>query len=536
MGSDTIQQSAPRPGTPPSRLGLRNRNVLWAAIALLCGVIFLFLCVRFWPFSERAVIQNLQEAGDSRVEIRSLRRTYFPYPGCVLEGVSFTRGKSGGTPLIQIQKLTIETSYPALLARHLNRITAEGMHITIPPFGTAPHFRTTRSTITIGEIDANGTILDFTLRDPKESLLRFEIHEASLQNVGWRDPLTYSVRLHNPEPPSEISSAGKFGVWNQDDPGQTPLSGVYKFDRADLSVYNGLAGTLSSTGTFNGNLGHIDVTGATDTPDFTVTQGNHPVHLATEFSAYVDGTRGDVFLKHVDARFGKTHVEASGSIAKQISKDRVDRGKDENPRIALLDLSAENGRIEDVLRFFVVKDRPPMSGEITLHARVELPSGGERFLRRIHLQGNFGIGAGKFSKPSTQEQVDKLSAGARGEKDPVDPATVLTNLTGQVEFSQGTATLEDISFGVPGASARMRGTYDLIAHKIDLHGQMQLDSKISNTTSGVRSLLLKVMDPFFKKRKKGELLPVRVLGTYEHPSFRLAIEDEKAEHVPPPKK
>jgi len=62
-----------------------------------------------------------------------------------------------------------------------------------------------------------------------------------------------------------------------------------------------------------------------------------------------------------------------------------------------------------------------------------------------------------------------------------------------------------------------------------------VDSKISNTTHGVKAFLLKMMDPFFKKRKKSEILPVRISGTYEHPSFGLSIEDEKAEHVPAPK-
>jgi len=43
-----------------------------------------------------------------------------------------------------------------------------------------------------------------------------------------------------------------------------------------------------------------------------------------------------------------------------------------------------------------------------------------------------------------------------------------------------------------------------------------------------------MMDPFFKKRQKGEILPVKISGTYEHPTFGLAIEDEKAEHVRAP--
>jgi len=61
-----------------------------------------------------------------------------------------------------------------------------------------------------------------------------------------------------------------------------------------------------------------------------------------------------------------------------------------------------------------------------------------------------------------------------------------------------------------------------------------VDTKISNTTSGAKAFLLKVMDPFFKKRRKGEILPVQISGTYERPSFGLDLNDEKAERVAPP--
>jgi hypothetical protein len=65
-----------------------------------------------------------------------------------------------------------------------------------------------------------------------------------------------------------------------------------------------------------------------------------------------------------------------------------------------------------------------------------------------------------------------------------------------------------------------------------------VQTKISNTTSGPKALLLKIMDPFFKKRKKGEVLPVRISGTYDKPSFGLDLMDKNAQNpprtIPPP--
>jgi hypothetical protein len=59
---------------------------------------------------------------------------------------------------------------------------------------------------------------------------------------------------------------------------------------------------------------------------------------------------------------------------------------------------------------------------------------------------------------------------------------------------------------------------------------MKIDTKISKTSSGPKALLLKIMDPLFRKKKKGEIVPVHVLGTYEKPQFGLdlANNDKKA--------
>jgi hypothetical protein len=502
----------------------QRRTVLKLVVAAaLCVVLLLW--VELWPFQQKPVVQNLEEASDSKLRLRAFYRTYFPFPGCVLEGLEFHHGSNTSNPLITIEKLIIRGSYFGILSRRLTRITAEHMHVFIPPFGGGETFHTTPSKITIDEIVANGAVLEFALRKPDKQPLRFEIHEALLRDVGWKGALSYRVRVRNPEPPGEITASGNFGVWNIDHPGQTPVSGEYKFDQADLSVYHGIAGMLSSVGKFGGMLAHIDIAGSTDTPDFEVRAGGHRVQLTTEFSAYVDATHGDTFLKHVDAHFGRTHVVAEGSIKESLGGQS---------KTALIDLRVRNGRIEDILGLFAKAKRAPMSGSVTLQARTEIPPGERPFLEKVKLRGGFGVGAGRFSKLHTQDSVNKLSAGAGGEKDASDPETVLTDLTGQAVLEDGTARFSDLSFGVPGAASRMHGTYSVISHKIDLHGQLQVDTKISNTTSGAKAILLKMMDPFFKKKRKGEVLPVRISGTYEHPSFGLDLYDRDAQKMSAP--
>jgi hypothetical protein len=84
----------------------------------------------------------------------------------------------------------------------------------------------------------------------------------------------------------------------------------------------------------------------------------------------------------------------------------------------------------------------------------------------------------------------------------------------------------------------MQGTYDLKKpHQINLYGQMKMDGSIAGTTTGAKSFLLKIMDPFLRHRKhhKGEIVPVRITGTYDKPSFGLALNDKQAKAVKPPK-
>ena len=515
----------PSSATPPGRVGSRprrwTRSRRFAVIAILLGAALCMIALgmhRWWPFGQVSVLQNLRQASDSEVKVRTFRQTYFPWPGCIMEGVVFIHGPADAKPLITIEKLAIRGSYGGLLSERISQISAEGLRVFIPPFGTGTTFHTNPSKITTDEIVANGAAIEFASRDPGKEPLRFDVHHALLKNVGWNGALSYQVRVRNPEPPGEVTAEGKFGVWNKVSAGETPISGKYKFEHADLSVYGGIAGTLSSEGKFEGKLARIDISGSTTTPDFEVKSGGHPVRLTSQFKAHVDAIHGDTFLDNVTADFWKTRVVAQGSIA---------TSPDGKGKTAKIDLRSNNARIDDFLKLFVKADRAPMSGSVMWQSRAEIPPGEKPFLEKLKMNGSFGVTGGTFSDPSTQEGVDKLSSGARGEKDHNDPETVLTNLKGQVELLSGKANFSDLSFAVPGAAARMHGSFSLISHKIDLRGQIRVDTKISDTTSGSKALILKMMDPLFKKKPKGEIVPVRISGTYGHPTFGLDLVDDK---------
>lgn len=477
-----------------------------------------FIIVGFnWPFTKVALTKSLEQASSSQVEIAGFHKTYFPYLGCVADTVTFRRTSSStAPPEITIPRLVIETGFLGLLTKHITRIVADGMTVFIASQPSAEKFSSS-SHVTIDELLANNSTLEFESRVPGKPPTKFAIHELRLQEIGEGLAVKFHVKLTNPEPPGEITANGKLGPWRLGKTNETPVSGEYVFEHADLSVFGGIGGLVSATGKFNGTLGRIGVQGTTDVPDFRVTGSSHKVDLKTNFNAFVNAKTGDVLLDRVESQFGSTQVLTTGSIA---------RKADQNSRVTELDMNAREGRIQDLLKLFIASQTPPMTGITSLHAHVLFPSGNRPFLEKVELQGEFGLNAGSFTAPQTQEDVNKLSAEAQSENDR-DPGTALSNLKGNVTVKNGTAKFSYLSFTIPGAFAIMQGTYGLVSERIDLHGVLRLDSTLSHTEHGPKALLLKALQPFFKRHGKGSKVAVKITGTYDHPSFGVDLAGQK---------
>ena len=513
------------------KFGRRRKWIAGLGIAAAAIVAAAFFLRAYWPFRPKEVIEQLQEASQSQVKYARFHATYFPRPGCVLENVVFQHNPAAGhPPLMTIARLRIEGTFFGLFTKHVRLIQADGLRVAIPALGTDEHFETPpRSSLVIDSMVADGGALEFATRRPHTRPLKFSFHKFLLNDVGSDGPAKFRASFSNPEPPGEVNASGTFGPWNQQKVGHTPVAGEYSFQHADLGVYGGIAGLLASSGKFAGPLDHIAVHGTTDIPDFAVTSSSHQVRLRTEFQATVDGTNGDTFLESATANLWRTTIWSGGSIAGTSSGD----GK-----TASIDLATKDGRIEDLLRLFTDAPRAPMSGSISFNAKATVPSGDRAFLDKVTLQGDFGIDGGKFTKPYTQQAVNNFSSGARGDKkhpesepDEPDAETVLSDLKGHVSLTNGTAHFTNLSFNVPGASAVMEGSYNLITEKIDLRGNLKTTAQLANTTHGVKAVMLKVLEPFFKHHKTGYIAPVKVTGTYHHPSFGLDLADGKTKHI-----
>ena len=242
--------------------------------------------------------------------------------------------------------------------------------------------------------------------------------------------------------------------------------------------------------------------------------------LASNFHAVIDGTNGDTYLTRVESHFGRTTV---------ISQGEVKGHPGLHGKTVMLAMSVSQGRIEDLLRLFAGSARPAETGDVRLRTKVELPPGPQGFLRRLRLDGDFGIGGGHFTDPKVQMPVSRLAESARGEtkdQEEVDPTTVFSNLNGHFSANGGIAKLSNISFTEPGTLAEIEGTYNLVDKNLNLRGVLHTSGKLADTTSGFKSAVLKALGPFLKKQSV-TVVPFVIRGTSSDPSFALDLKGKR---------
>jgi len=475
------------------------------------------------PLVKDRMLQALKESYESEVELRRMDLALLPSVQVVGEGLVLRhRGRTDVPPLISIRRFVATAGWLGLLRSpaRVERVYLEGLQIHIPP----PHDDAKEKGVKsrnrnvprflINEVNADGTVLEILPKKAETEPLQFEIKLLTLWGAGPANPMSFRATLTNAKPVGEIRSEGQFGPWQRDEPGFTPVSGRYTFQHADLSVFRGISGILSSEGAYTGVLGAIQVNGTTDTPHFKLDVSGKPVHLATQFHAEVDGTDGDTRLEPVRAQFGRSSVTARGAIeGKPGTKGKT----------ISLDVTVGQGRIEDMLRLGVRSDKPMMNGSIAFHTSLLIPPGDQDVIKRLQLNGRFAAGEARFKKADLQQKVSELSHRGLGEPDDSQAGSVASNFSGSFILKNAVLTFENLSFGVPGVTVHLNGTYGLRDERIDLKGTASLQAKLSEATTGIKSFLLKAVDPFFKKKNVGAVIPIKIGGTKDSPSFGLNL-------------
>ncbi len=501
----------------PSRRWLGIGGGVTGAVVATCGI----LLAANWPFNEALVIEHLQNASLSAVGAQHFQRTFFPHPGCVLENVEYKRRPGSRHPLITIRRLTVEGTWTALfsLQRYVKEMRAEGLSIYIPsPVPRALQgIVTQKPEATVGEVVADGAVIQVEPKNGSSGPLLYQFPRLTLRNAAKSKKIHFEIALKNPNPPDDIQAAGDFGPWNANDSGATPVAGTFLFTHANLGYYNGLAGTLSSKGKFDGTLEHIETAGIVRVPNFEVTASRHKVALEADYQAVVDAMHGNVDLPSVTVKMLGTTLWVKGAVA---------GAPGEAGKTATLECVSRSARIEDLFRLVTASDPAPLNGPVMFRAHVVLPPDGRAFLRKLMLSGDFGVNGADFISPSTRRDIDLLSARARGNepKGSENPEHVAADLNGTVSLREGLATFSKLDLRVPGARARLEGNFNVLNEKIQLHGTLATEASLSKDAGGgIKSFLLKPLNPLFKKKRAGAVIPIGISGTYSQPSYGFSL-------------
>jgi hypothetical protein len=496
-------------------------------VTSLALVSMIALAWMLWPpfhtsFRTR-LIDALEGHFKTKVELTTLRVSFFPRVRAHGTGLVIKNpDPQASGPLIGIESFDAEAELFDLARRTLRikRVTIQGLALRIPPKqarqrSTVDARKITGARLTIDELVSENSSLTIETDKPRRIPLIFQIDHLRLQGFGFDRPTAFQATLVNPVPPGEVQAEGRFGPWVPDEPRLTPLSGSYVFAKADLSVFEGLAGILSSRGSFDGHLERIGVKGTTTTPDFLLTKTGQPVQLDTVFDAVVDGTNGDTILKRVAATLFKTTIVAEGRVVKT---DTPSKGH-------LIEVNTEikDGRLEDVIRLAVRAKTPPMMGALELKTRMRLPPGKTEVIERLELEGQFAVRSGQFSSALVQRRIGDLSRRGRGEPEAPISDRVFSNLSGAFTLRNATLNLSTLTFAVDGATVRLAGAYRVKQERLNFDGVLQLRARPSETVTGIRSFLLRLADPFLKGKNAGTELPITVEGTVHQPKLGINV-------------
>jgi hypothetical protein len=482
------------------------------------------------PFSSdilrRRLVATLATKLNSEVELGSL--TLRVLPRFQVRGENLVihhRGRRDVPPLFSVTAFTVDADVVGLWRGHVERVRLEGLEIQIPPgaqdYGEeaaervpagGAHFIEARQVV-VDLLEAPGSKVVILPRNREKPPKTWDLHELRVESVSAGTGMPFRAVVRNAVPPGFIETTGAFGPWHRDDPGHTPLDGAFTFENADLSVFKGIGGVLSANGSYNGSLGRLDVNGRTETPEFVVHIGGHPVPLNATYRAVVDGTNGDTRLEEVRASFLDTSVIARGGVFDV---------KGVRGRLVTLDVTIERGRLEDLMRLAVKTPQPPMTGALRLNTTFELPPGDRDVVEKLRLDGQFTIEAGRFTDADVQGKINTLSRRASGQKPVAQQRQVSSTFTGRFVLGDGVLALPALTFDVPGAVVDVSGRYGLRDEALAFSGSLFMDARLSQTTTGLKSLLLRAVDPLFRRDGR-TVVPIRIVGTRQEPSFGLDL-------------
>ena len=535
-----------------------HRWLMWTGCGLLVTLgaltgALLVLAHRAEPLLRARIIEGLENHFHARVELDSFHLTLrdgmwadgkglriWPPGDAGGVNVAGSAAHGSGGPLIRLAEFRFHAPlhYKPGEAIRVSVVQLKGLDVDVPPrshfehgakgakaspgqVAKQPSIGSGLLHFEVESVECNGAHLTIETSKPGKLPLEFAIAHLSLKGVRSGGAMGFEAELTNPRPVGTIHTKGSFGPWQVEDPGESPVTGDYLFQNADLSGFKGIAGILSSTGHYQGTLREIVVDGETDTPDFRLTHFDTALSLHTKFHAIVDGTNGDTRLEPVEATLGQSHFWTRGQIVRMAPEANGPTGRRAGGHDIALTVNVDRGRIEDFLRLASHSGAPLLTGALNMKARLEIPPGPVPVDERLKLDGTFALDDVQFTSAKIQDRIGGLSARGLGQPKAAKAggADVRSTMQGNFRMADGVVKLPALEYTVPGAVIDLKGSYAMDGGKLDFVGTAKMQATVSAMVGGWKGLLLKPVDRYFQKNGAGTEVPIHINGTRENPQF-----------------
>jgi len=524
----------PHGKTSPSRGGTIRHEVrsiwheapIWVHIVIVATGALLTVATVFistnWPYRHRKIATMLEDVLASQVTFTGYERTYFPNPGFMATGITMRRKSAPDlAPLGHVDSIMVKGTWSDLimLRQRVELVDITGLHVVVPPIGSPENHQDfppgSESDFggpdtTIERFVVHKSLLEIQRKGGKP--LSFRIKQLEMRNLHKHEALTYAVDMQNAIPTGHIVARGSMGPITGNDFLSTPVSGNFALTEVNLHDAGEISGILNARGEFKGSLRAMEIETSTVTNDFAVTDGK-PTPVQATMRSTLYGSNGDLDIHTVDLKIKGTNIHAAGTI----------KGE---PKLTNLDISVERGRAEDFMQPFI-HGQVPISGPVWLKSHAYLGPPGNGFMEQLRVTGNLTVPAEKISDRETEKSLSAFSERAQGtrkpntgvdpDKAPQDPSRdVLSSVQGTAKIENGVVSTPRVIFKVPGATATLAGTFRFDNEAAHLTGNLKMDTDISHAATGFKSVLLKPLAPFFKKKNAGAVVPIAVTGTPGH--------------------
>jgi hypothetical protein len=548
----------------------RHGWVKWAAGGLLAALALAAAGLgvalhRAEPYLRARIVEGLEDRFHARVELDSFHVSLLKglwaeghglriWPPARVVGVMVPQGQ--GEPLIRLDEfrfhapLELKPGKPIAIPL----VELKGLRVHLPPKSHFEHGKTGNDSATgkprsamaglvrfeVDKMECTGAELVMETDKPGKLPLEFQIAHFTVTDIasgGKIHPkdkdlslgtpvMGFDAEVTIPKPEGTVKTTGSFGPWQGADLGDSPIAGDYRFEHADLGVFKGIAGILSSTGHYEGTLRALMVDGQAETPDFRLTHFGAALPLVTRFHARVDGTNGDTWLEPVDATLGHSHFTAQGAIVR-VPGAVVKGAQQYTGHDIALTVNVDKARMEDFLRLASRTGNVLLTGDVTMKTSLHIPPGVAPLHKRLKLNGSFALDKARFTSNKIQERIAELSLRGQGRPDEVkstDAASILSQMQGSFRMAGGAITLPALEYTVPGATIQLAGTYGLADGALKFEGTAKMEASVSKMVGGWKGMLLTPADRHFKKDGAGTEIPIHIGGTREAPKFGIGFE------------